>query len=81
MAGSDKGLAKDASAAQLEEKLLAQIEAAASTNMVTSKGLLAEIAETKVEIKRLCHAGNAEKAKRLTDLAVSRLRTGEASKE
>ena len=81
MTGSDKGLAKDASAAQLEEKLLAQIEAAESTNMVTSEGLLAEIAETKAEIKRLCHAGNAEQAKRLTDLAVSRLRTGDASKE
>lgn len=81
MTRSEKGPAKDAPATRLEEKLLAQIEAAASTNMVTSRDLLAEIADIKAEIKRLCHAGKAEKAKRVTDLAVSRLRTGEASKE
>lgn len=80
MTESDKGPAEQR-ATRLEETLLAQIDAAGSINVITTPEMLAEIADLKSEVKRLCRAGDGEKAKRLAELAVSRLRIGEAPKE
>ena len=77
---TDRGSAKE-NGTRLEEKLCAQIDAAASVNVITTQEMLAEVADLKSEVRRLCRAGDGEKARRLAELAVSRLRTGEAPKE
>lgn len=74
-------MAKETFGGQLEGKLLSQIDAAAATNMIASQPLLSEISEMKLEIARLCQAGDAQKARRLAGLLVSRLRAGEPPKE
>ena len=81
MTERNKGLAKDSSAARLEDKLLTVIDAVAAANTITSEPLLSEIADLREEISRLCHAGEPDKATRLADLVVSRLRAGEPAKE
>lgn len=74
-------MVKEKSRWQVEQELLSQIDAAAGLNMITSQPLLSEISETKREIARLCQKGDAEKARRLAGLLVSRLRAGEPPNE
>lgn len=71
---------KDGRDAVMEE-LLAEIDAALAANMTISRKTLAEIAELKDEIERHCRAGNTEKARRMAEVAVSIVRTGEPAKE
>lgn len=61
--------------------LLGEIDRALETNMTCSPKILAEVDEIRAKVERLCAAGDTEQARGLTGIAVSRLRTGEPSKE